>query len=56
MKVLFLNPPSLTAENVVRDSIYGCWCKGKRIGGAITPPYPQILLATVIKETGHAKS
>ena len=53
MNVLFLNPPSLTAENVVRDSIYGCWCKGKRIGGAMTPPYPQILLATVIRDSGH---
>src|SRR3989337_1417899 len=52
-KLLFLNPPSLTAENVVRDSIYGCWCKGKRIGGAMTPPYPQLLLATVMKEEGY---
>lgn len=53
MKALFLNPPSLTTENVVRDSIYGCWCKGKRIGGAMTPPYPQVLLATVIRDAGH---
>jgi len=53
MKVLFLNPPSLSAQNVVRDSIYGCWCKGKRIGGAMTPPYPLLLLATVLRAAGH---
>lgn len=52
-KILFLNPPSLTTENVVRDSIYGCWCKGKRIGGAMTPPYPQLLLSTVMKNEGY---
>ncbi|MDD4939908.1 MAG: radical SAM protein [Candidatus Omnitrophica bacterium] len=53
MKVLILNPPSLSSGNVVRDAIYGCWCKGKRIGGAKTPPYPLLLLATVIKDQGH---
>lgn len=50
MNVLVLNPPSMTSENVVRDGIYGCWCKGKRIGGAQTPPYPLLQIATVIKQ------
>ena len=53
MKVLFLNPPSPNGENVIRDSIYGCWCRGRRIAGAITPPYPQVLLATVARNHGH---
>ncbi|MHB1418865.1 MAG: B12-binding domain-containing radical SAM protein [Bacillota bacterium] len=53
MRILFLNPPSLSEENVVRDSIYGCWCKGKRIGGAMTPPYPQLELATLMKNEGY---
>lgn len=52
MKLLFLNPPSLTEDNVIRDCIYGCWCKGKRIGGAMTPPYPLLILATVMQEDG----
>lgn len=51
--ILFLNPPSLKGENVIRDCIYGCWCKGKRIGGAMTPPYPQLELATLMKQFGH---
>ncbi|MBU0516634.1 MAG: cobalamin-dependent protein, partial [Proteobacteria bacterium] len=53
MKVLFLNPPSLTTENVVRDSIYGCWCKGRRIGGAQMPPTNLLSVATVLKEDGR---
>ncbi len=53
MRLLFLNPPSLTTENVVRDSIYGCWCKGKRVGGAMTPPHPLLILATLLRDQGH---
>lgn len=53
MKILVLNPPSIRVDNVVRDALYGCWCKGKRIGGAKTPPYPLLLLATLLKQNGH---
>ena len=34
MKILVLNPSSSATKNVIRDVLYGCWCKGKRIGGA----------------------
>ncbi|MFH1045773.1 MAG: radical SAM protein [Candidatus Omnitrophota bacterium] len=54
IKVLVLNPPSPSSVNVIRDQIYGCWCKGKRIGGASTPPYPLVQIATVLKERGIA--
>lgn len=53
MKVLVLTPPSPFARNVVRDVLYGCWCKGKRIGGGTVPPYFQILAATVLRQDGH---
>jgi radical SAM superfamily enzyme YgiQ (UPF0313 family) len=53
MKVLLLNPPTIYTKNVVRDAIYGCWCKGKRIGGTSTPPYPLLLVGTILKNEGH---
>ena len=56
MKVLALNPPSKVTKNVIRDVLYGCWCKGKRIGGATIPPYSLLLVATVLKANGHSVS
>lgn len=53
MKVIALNPPSIGSDNVIRDVVYGCWCKGKRIGGAKTPPHPLLLIATILKAQGH---
>ena len=53
MRVLVLNPPSKSTKNVLRDLIYGCWCKGKRIGGAKVPPLNLLYVATVLKESGH---
>jgi len=53
MKILVLNPSSKESKNVVRDLIYGCWCKGKRIGGATVPPLNLLYVATTIKEQGH---
>ena len=38
MKVLVLNPASSSFPNVVRDQIFGCWYKGKEIGGMQMPP------------------
>jgi radical SAM superfamily enzyme YgiQ (UPF0313 family) len=38
--------------NVVRDVLYGCWCAGKRIGGASVPPFPLVLIATVLRAEG----
>lgn len=53
MKVLVLNPASNLTKNVVRDVLYGCWCKGKRIGGATVPPFGLIMVATVLKRDGN---
>jgi len=53
MRVLILNPPSIFTKNVVRDLIYGCWCKGKRIGGANSPPINLLYIASVLKNGGH---
>jgi len=52
MKALVLNPSSAFTKNVVRDVIYGCWCKGKRIGGGTVIPYWLVLIATILKESG----
>jgi len=53
MKVVVLNPPSRYAKNVVRDVLYGCWCKGRRIASARYPPLSLLYIATVLKEEGH---
>jgi anaerobic magnesium-protoporphyrin IX monomethyl ester cyclase len=53
MRVLFLVPPNVENLNVLRDSVYGCWCKGNRLGGATVPPHPLVLLATCAKVAGH---
>lgn len=54
MKVLFLVPPPLAEDcNVVRDVLYGCWCKGKRIGGATVPPLVALSVSTVLKNDGN---
>jgi len=52
MKIAF---PIPTHEhyNVVRDVLYGCWCKGRRIGGGSVPPLTLLAAATVLKESGH---
>lgn len=41
------------AKNVVRDVLYGCWCAGKRIGGASVPPFPLVQLATILAADGR---
>lgn len=53
MKILVLVPPSKFAKNVPRDLVYGCWCKGKRIGGIKFPPLTSVLVATVLREDGN---
>ena len=52
MKTLVLNPSSNLTNNVIRDVLYGCWCKGKRIGGASIPPYSLLSVATVLDAEG----
>lgn len=53
MRVLVLNPPSKVMPNVVRDLQYGCWCKGRRIGGTTVPPITLLYIASVLKRDGH---
>lgn len=53
MRVLVLSPPTESTANVVRDLIYGCWCKGKRIAGAKSPPTNLLYIATILKQQGH---
>lgn len=53
MKVLVLNPASLSFNNVVRDQIFGCWCKGKEIGGMQMPPLSLLYVATILQKAGH---
>lgn len=53
MNILFLVPPNLANLNVLRDSVYGCWCKGNRMGGATAPPHPLLLMATCVRDAGH---
>lgn len=53
MKVIVLNPPSKFTKNVVRDALWGCWCKGKRIARTAVPPINQVLTATFLARCGH---
>lgn len=54
MRILIFNPISKMNRNVMRDVIYGCWCKGRRIGGLKLPPIGLLLVATVLKKDGFA--
>jgi radical SAM superfamily enzyme YgiQ (UPF0313 family) len=54
MKVLVLNPVTNITKNVIRDVMYGCWCKGKRIGGATVPPYTLLVLTSFLRKNGHS--
>jgi hypothetical protein len=49
-QILVLNPSSKITKNVIRDVLYGCWCKGKRIGGASIPPYALLSVASILHE------
>jgi len=31
---------------------YGCWCNGKRIGGATIPPFTLLILTTILRDSG----
>lgn len=53
MRILVLNPCSKFTKNVVRDVLYGCWCKGKRIGGGTVPPFALLQIATILKKDGN---
>ena len=48
MKILILNPGSKFTKNIIRDVLWGGWCKGNMIGGATVPPTPMLLMATML--------
>jgi radical SAM superfamily enzyme YgiQ (UPF0313 family) len=52
MKTLLLNPRTSQAGNVVRDVLYGCWCKGNRIGGGTVPPFNLLVLTSLLRREG----
>lgn len=49
MKILVLNPMTEQTGNVVRDVLYGCWCKGKRIGGGTVPPFSMLIVTELLR-------
>lgn len=53
MKIAVVEPLLESKGNVIRDVIYGCWCGGKRIGGATVPPFEQLTIATILRHAGH---
>jgi anaerobic magnesium-protoporphyrin IX monomethyl ester cyclase len=53
VKIAIIEPLLKTNKNIIRDVIYGCWCGGKRIGGATVPPFEQLTIATILQNDGH---
>lgn len=53
MKIAVVEPCLENKKNVIRDVIYGCWCGGKRIGGATVPPFELLTVATILGQEGH---
>ncbi|MEW5728871.1 MAG: radical SAM protein, partial [Pseudomonadota bacterium] len=53
MKIAVVEPCLENKKNVIRDVIYGCWCGGKRIGGATVPPFELLTVATILQHEGH---
>jgi radical SAM superfamily enzyme YgiQ (UPF0313 family) len=51
MKIVLLNPPSKHAEAIVRDTLYGCWCKGR--ASYMWPPLGLAYIGGVLDEDGH---
>ncbi|MFC1829461.1 B12-binding domain-containing radical SAM protein, partial [Thermodesulfobacteriota bacterium] len=51
-RILILNPGDRKIKNAVRDFMYGCWCKGRRIGGMQMPPLNHLYITTTLKESG----
>jgi len=53
--ILLLTPPSKYSKNIIRDLLYGCWCSGKRIGGAQSPNLTLLFIATVLEKIDRCK-
>jgi anaerobic magnesium-protoporphyrin IX monomethyl ester cyclase len=52
MRVLVLNPMTQKSKNIIRDVVYGCWCNGKRIGGATVPPFILVTISSLLRRDG----
>ena len=50
-KVLLLNPPSKHGVAVVRDTLYGCWCKGR--ANYMWPPLGLLYVGATLRKYGH---
>lgn len=53
MKVALVVPYTPQSGNVARDLVYGCWCKGGRIGGTSFPPMPLLHVGGLLSQRGH---
>ncbi|MHA1869475.1 MAG: B12-binding domain-containing radical SAM protein [Promethearchaeota archaeon] len=42
-------------KNVVRDLLYGCWCRGERIAGATFPPQSLLSIYTILEKIADVK-
>ncbi|MFA6142118.1 MAG: radical SAM protein [Candidatus Omnitrophota bacterium] len=51
-KTLVLNPGNKAIKNIVQDFMYGCWCKGRRIGGMQMPPLNHLYVTTTLRKAG----
>jgi radical SAM superfamily enzyme YgiQ (UPF0313 family) len=51
-KILILVPADKEIKNAVRDFVYGCWCRGRRIGGMQMPPLNLLYVTTVLQKDG----
>lgn len=50
MKALLFNPPTKHGIAIVRDNIYGCWCRGK--ANYMWPPVILAGIGSVLKQAG----
>jgi radical SAM superfamily enzyme YgiQ (UPF0313 family) len=50
MKVLLLNPPTKHGTAIVRDNLYGCWCRGK--ANYMWPPIILAGIGSILKQAG----
>ncbi|MBU2640028.1 MAG: cobalamin-dependent protein, partial [Nanoarchaeota archaeon] len=50
MKIFILNIGNEKGENVSRDTLYGAWCKGKKVGYAEYPPLALLSINTVLNK------
>ena len=53
MNIALIVPYTEKTGNVARDLVYGCWCKGGRIGGPSFPPMPLLHVAGLLNRTGY---